>query len=115
MATQRPPLAVAMLALRLGWGSLLLVRPGAVLAGAGHADAGEGDRAVARVLGARHLAQAAVQLAMPSPAVRDLGAVVDGLHAASALTLAIASPHWRKTALLDGTLAGTFGATDALA
>ena len=87
-------------AARLGWAAVLLVAPGRVLSAAGL----PADRltvTVARVLGARHLAQGAVTAFAPTPAITALGTAVDALHTASCLAAAAVSPRWRRAALLD--------------
>ncbi|MFB9833531.1 hypothetical protein [Actinoallomurus acaciae] len=87
--------------LRLAWGGLLVTAPRAVL----HVLSGRAATAsqvpVMRVLGARHVVQAAVELARPTPRALRAGAAVDPLHAS---TCAVAvSPIWRRPALVDGT------------
>jgi hypothetical protein len=96
--------------LRAGWGLLLVSAPAAVLRAGGHREPSRAAWAV-RVLGARHLVQAAVTVAAPSRPVVTMGAVLDGLHASSVVALAAASSRWRRTALADAlvetTLAGS--------
>lgn len=70
---------------------------------------------VARVLGARHLAQALVCAAWPRRGVLRAGVAVDGLHAASMAALALASPRWRRAALAETCLAVMFAALGARA
>jgi hypothetical protein len=59
-----------------------------------------------RVLGARHLAQAASCAAVPSPTASRLGAAVDALHAASMLALAAFDRRYRRAALTSAAVAG---------
>jgi hypothetical protein len=66
--------------------------------------------AVARVLGARQLVQAAVTAVAPTGPVAGLGALVDGLHAGTNLGIAAVSPRWRRIALTDAVIAGGFAA-----
>ncbi len=89
---------------RLAWGAALTVAPRRVLRSWGHPS----GLAVAtlRVLGVRHLAQAAVTLRRPAPAVLTVGAAADTLHAATALVLAAADRRQRRIALLDTAIAG---------
>jgi hypothetical protein len=94
---------------RVVWGGALLIAPQALLrAGAGAGAGRDSSRAaitVARVLGARHLLQAAVTTAAPTPRVVAFGTVVDSLHAVQQLTLAVVSPRWRAAALVDTAIA----------
>ncbi|MCF6506280.1 hypothetical protein E9549_02495 [Blastococcus sp. MG754426] len=54
-----------------------------------------------RVLGARLVAQHAALLVRPRPSAARAAAAVDALHAASMLPL-LASPAYRRTALVSG-------------
>jgi hypothetical protein len=56
---------------------------------------------VARVLGTRHLIQAALTAAAPGPAMLELGGQLDAVHTASMLLLAAVSPAGRRAALTD--------------
>jgi hypothetical protein len=56
---------------------------------------------VARVLGIRHLIQASVTAAAPTPDVYVMGGQVDAVHAASMLLLAAVSRAERRSALTD--------------
>ena len=56
---------------------------------------------VARLLGARHLAQATLTAFVPLPGVFAAGAAVDALHAASMLMLAGVQRAARRTAVTD--------------
>jgi hypothetical protein len=87
--------------IRAAWGAVLLAVPDLVL------PAGErrGLRVVARVLGARHLAQAGVIAAHHTPGWRRAGAVVDALHAATALGAAVVWPSARGPALASAVTA----------
>ncbi len=67
-------------------------------------------RRVAQLLGARHLAQAAVTAACPAPDVFTLGAAVDTAHAASMLMLAPAGRTAWRAALLDALAEAVFAA-----
>ncbi|MEZ0491285.1 hypothetical protein AB2L28_03445 [Kineococcus sp. TBRC 1896] len=105
------PLAPA----RAVWGTALLTVPHVLLRRAGGPGADD-DRAVtvARVLGVRHLAQAALTGASPGRTVLVLGAVGDAAHAASMLALARVDPARRRVALVDAVLALGWGAASAL-
>lgn len=109
-----PPLngcpGTGLAAVRGAWGALLICCPGPLLrAAAGHPGSAA-DRAVLRVLGARHLLQAVATAARPSPAVLTAGSVVDLLHAASQVALACSGPRWRRAAALDALGAAAFAA-----
>jgi hypothetical protein len=94
-------------AVRTAWGALLLLAPDPVLRRvAGQRTPDPRARAVLRVLGARHLAQAAALPVLPA----GLGAAVDALHAATAAALALLAPRWRRGALLDTAVATGFAA-----
>lgn len=92
------------------WGTALVCCPGPVLTAVAGQPVGRPELLILRVLGARHLAQAAVSAAVPSRAVLRAGAVVDLLHAASCVGLALAEPRWRRAAGLGGLSASAFAA-----
>jgi hypothetical protein len=108
-ARDRDRLGSAADAARAAWGLLLLVAPGAVLRGAGVRET-RPARAVLRILGARHAAQAAVTAWAPRRPVLRAGAVLDGLHGASAVLLAAADRGRRRAGVLDAGVAAGFGA-----
>lgn len=62
-----------------------------------------------RVIGARHLAQAAITAPRPTPAVLAVGAQVDLLHAASMVVAAAADSERRARLLSDAGVAGLLG------
>ena len=96
-------------ALRGSWGLMLLAAPDRLLTSRGHPAASRTAVTVLRVLGARHILQSAVALAVPQDGVADVGAGVDALHALSGFTFAAASPAWRGVALSDAVVAAAFG------
>ncbi len=96
------------LALRACWGVLLLAAPGPMLRALGGSDVGVGPRRVMRVLGARHLVQAAFDV--NHPGARRWGAVVDLLHSATAAGFAALSLRWRRAAGADAVVAAGFAA-----
>jgi hypothetical protein len=78
-------------AVRAGYGAALLLVPGRLIAAGTGQQAGPTVRGVARVLGARHLAQAAATARFgPSTETLGIGAAVDVTHAASMVALALA-------------------------
>jgi hypothetical protein len=101
-------------AARACYGAALLCAPGVALGlCTGQASSAQA-RAVVRLLGARHLAQAVLTLWRPRPAVLAAGAGIDGCHAASMLALAAARPGLRRPGLADALAAAAFTATGAL-
>jgi hypothetical protein len=94
---------------RAGWGLSMLLAPDVVVSRLGAASPDRATRAVARVLGMRHVAQAALTLAVPSQRVLRWGGYADLAHATTGLALAAADPRYRRAALIDATIATTFG------
>ncbi len=90
---------------RGGYGAVLLCAPGTAVRLSGAGPASSRTLAVTRVLGARHLIQAAVTAAAPNAAVLTVGAQVDCAHAASMLAVAAASRPLRRAGLGDGLIA----------
>jgi hypothetical protein len=70
-------------------------------------------RAVAGVLGARHLAQGLLTAGRPARAVLALGAEADAAHCASMIALGLLAPRWRTAAFADSVLAGSLAAAAA--
>ncbi|MFB9358473.1 hypothetical protein [Actinoplanes nipponensis] len=95
-------------AVRAGWAAALLLVPHRLLRAAGPAPVPAAAVAVARVLGARHLLQAAAGAWAPAGPVTRLGAVVDILHTGSCVAFAAVSPRWRRAALLDALVEAGF-------
>jgi hypothetical protein len=101
---------------RAGYGGALLIVPGPVIRLASGRPAGARARAVARVLGARHLLQAALTTAVASSAGSlGLGAAVDLAHAASMAALGLADRQARRLTLSDALVESTFAAAGASA
>lgn len=88
-------------AVRAAYGTVLLAIPGPVLEAFG-APPDQRAENVARLLGARHVAQAVVT--RPGRFAR-LGAAADALHAASMFGFAAVDEVHRKAALVDGAIA----------
>jgi hypothetical protein len=90
-------------------GSTYLLFPRVPLQGTGPGPGRHGATA-ARILGARHLAQALVTSGHPPAAVLALGAEADAAHAASMAVLGLLSRRWRRVALTDALIAATLTA-----
>jgi hypothetical protein len=86
---------------RAGYGAALLCAPGPMIGVVTRKPPSRRARQVARVLGVRHLAQAAVTALNPGPEVVALGVVVDLLHAASMFAFAAVVPDLRDAELAD--------------
>jgi hypothetical protein len=101
---------------RAAWGLLLVSRPAAahVLLGGGPPRSTVQTR-VLQVLGARHVAQAAVTIARPTRTVALAGATGDVLHAATAAVYAATGRSRRRAGLTDTALALALGAGTAAA
>lgn len=91
--------------LRALLGSALLLAPGTVLADLPHQRIDGLARLFARVLGVRHLVQAAVAERHPGHAWTVAGAAVDATHAATMVVLAVARPDRRRLAATNATVA----------
>jgi len=87
---------------RAGYGAALLCAPGPLIGAVTGRPPGPRARTVARVLGARQLAQAAVTVCAPASEVVAVGAVVDLLHAASMFALAAVDQTPRRAEFADG-------------
>jgi len=98
--------------LRLAVGALLVLRPSPAAAALGGPTTG--DHPVLRVLGVRQLLHGGLRLRYSSRRARQVGAVVDGLHASTCVALAVASPSRRRAALRDAVVAVSFGLAELL-
>ena len=101
-------------AARACYGAALLCAPGLALGLATGQAPSQRARAVARILGARHMAQAVLTLWRPRPAVFLAGAGIDACHAVSMVALAVCDPRMRRAGLADALTATAFTATGAL-
>jgi hypothetical protein len=95
---------------RAAYGVALLCAPGPMVQLLTDVPASSRVRGVARVLGVRHLAQAAVCGLVPARGVIQAGAAADGLHSASMLALAGVEPRLRRALLADAAVAAAFAA-----
>jgi hypothetical protein len=98
---------------RAGYGAALLCAPGPVIRVCTRQSPDLRARRVTRVLGIRHLAQAAVTGWAPGPGVVAVGAVIDLCHAASMLALAAAGQSLRRAELADALAAATLAVAES--
>ena len=96
--------------IRAAYGSALILRPGPAIQLATGRLPSRRACLVARVLGARHLAQAALTALVPQPETFAAGGGIDAVHATSMLLLAAASKPERRAALADALAETAFAA-----
>jgi hypothetical protein len=105
------PLALrhVLAAARACYGGVLLLAPGPAIRVCTRRPASSRARHVTRVLGARHLVQAALTAAAPPGAAGPgIGAAVDLAHATSMVALALADHADRRATLADAAIATVF-------
>jgi hypothetical protein len=95
---------------RAAWGAALLIGPRVMLEHVHQVRADSGSIAVARLLSARHLAQAAFSGIRPTPAILALGVWVDTAHAGTALVLAATDRARARAAITDAAVAAGWAA-----
>ena len=100
---------------RTAWGALLVLAPAVPLRALTGGREPAGGPTLLRLLGARHLLQAALTMAAPTRGTLRLGAVADALHAASGLAFAAIDDRERRAALLDAAVAAAWAAASVLA
>lgn len=93
---------------RGAFGLALLVAPRRMLQDVHRVEVDTRSVAVARILGARQLAQAGLSGASPSPEVLALGIWVDLAHGATAVALALVDPSRAFAGLLNAAVATTW-------
>jgi hypothetical protein len=96
--------------LRGAWGVALLAIPDRILGAVHGLRIDTRSRTVARILGARHLTQAALSGYRPSPEVLAMGVWVDTVHALTALGLAAGDHRRIRAGLADTAIAATWAA-----
>jgi hypothetical protein len=96
--------------IRAGWGAALLISPDHIVGTVHGLHVDPKSRAVARILGARHLVQAALSGVRPSAEVLAMGVWVDVVHALSALGLALVDRHRARAGLTDAVVAALWAA-----
>lgn len=97
-------------AIRTAWGAALLIAPGLILRRLPAQRHAGLVRAIARLLGLRHLVQAAIVARRPTRGRILAGAAVDAAHATSMLALAALQPEHRVLALGEAGEASAFAA-----
>ncbi len=93
-------------AIRLAWAAMLLAAPATVLDAVG-GPVDSTSVTVARILGARHAAQALFEVAT-WPKWRRAGSFIDAAHSLTAVGLGVSSPRWRRVGLTDSFVAAVF-------
>jgi hypothetical protein len=93
----------------LALGALLLTAPGTVGEPIAGRRLGRLERLMARLLGARHLAQGIVLARYRRPRVLEAAAVVDAVHCASMLGIAWGSCRSRRLAVTSAAAAALLG------
>lgn len=95
---------------RFVWGMTLIVRPAWVLTRVHHLRVDGPSETVARILGVRHTVQAVLSGIRPSPEVLAMGVWVDGVHALTAVGLAVLDRSRARGGLTDAVIALSWGA-----
>jgi hypothetical protein len=102
-------------AARACYGAALILAPHAALGGRALGAAEPGSVPLARLLGVRHLAEAALLYRRADRRLLLAGAAVDCAHGATMLALAAISPSRRRLAVAGAASAGLFAAAGVLA
>jgi hypothetical protein len=95
---------------RAGYGAALICMPGRLIQARSGRPPSRRARAIGRVLGVRHLAQAAICGAAPTRWLIGAGAAADVLHAVSMAALAAEDAELRPALLTDAAIATAFAA-----
>lgn len=93
---------------RTAWGLALLSAPRLLARVAGHGASSTATEDFARLLGGRHLVQAAATARHPTFPVLLTGAAADALHATTGVALGVLAARWRRAVLLDAAVAAAF-------
>jgi hypothetical protein len=104
---RQPRSRAALTVLRLLVGAVELAAPERVTALTLSRRPEHSETVVARILGARHLGQGLVPRSAPFGALLT-GPLLDTLHSASMVGLAVLSPRHRRPALASATVSGSF-------
>ncbi|MCV7071669.1 hypothetical protein MJO55_27140 [Mycolicibacterium rufum] len=95
---------------RASWGAALLIGPDRVLHVTASGPVDTPGRAVTRILGARHLVQAALSGLRPGSGVLAWGVGVDAVHAVTALLLAAVDRRRARAGCTDAAIAAGWAA-----
>ncbi len=114
LTPDRPRCLWFLTAVRTLWGTVLLVVPEAILQDLPHERVDRPARVVARVLGLRHLTEAAVTGRRNSSTLIRAGAIVDAIHATTFAALAALRPDRRKLALTNVATASALAAAGVI-
>ncbi|WP_253849415.1 hypothetical protein [Mycobacterium asiaticum] len=98
---------------RMIWGAMLLTAPRVVLRSIHRVEVDQKAVVIARILGARHLAQASLSGIRPSPEIIAAGIWVDSVHALTALGLAALDRRRARGALTDAFVAALWALSGA--
>jgi hypothetical protein len=112
MSPRSPAARTALTAVRIAWGTVLLVEPDRVLAKCPDPVPGYA-RAAVRVLGARQLVEGAILARHARRPPPEWSIAVDALHGLSMLALAAVQPGLRPAALRSAASAFTLTALSA--
>jgi hypothetical protein len=99
---------------RVGYGLALICCPGRLIRLRTGEQPGRRTRAIGRVLGVRHVAQAMISAACPSGLVVGAGVTADIAHAGSMVVLAGLDADLRPALLTDAAIAGALAGAGAL-
>jgi hypothetical protein len=99
---------------RAGYGAAVLCAPGPVIRACTGRTPSRAARRVARVVGLRHLIQAAITIWAPAPEVVAVGVLVDLTHAASMLGFAAVNRPLARAELTDALAATVLAVTESL-
>jgi hypothetical protein len=110
--TARPAPRLAIPLARAGYGAALLCVPGPLIRACTGRSPSSRARGMARVLGVRHLAQAAITAGAPGPEMFTVGSAIDLCHVASMLGLAAVDKSLRRAELADALVAAALAVAE---
>ncbi len=99
---------IKLTAIRMAWGTILVLAPDEVLRCAGDGPIDPRVRRVTQVLGGRELVQGLIAARRRSRGSILSGAAVDATHAATMLALAIRRPAYRRPAAASALTSASF-------
>ena len=98
--------------LRVAYGAVLVLTPRLLTRALPHQQIDARAIAFARVLGLRHLFEAAIVGRRPGPRWTLVGAAVDATHSATMVGFAVARPSWRPLAIASAFTASVIAAVE---